>query len=109
LVPGSGCAAELRNIIEAYVPEAKRQYGYFCQSILHKDRLVGRFDPKLERKTGTLRIKTLYLEEGVEPDDELVSGVAEAMRDFMKFHAAKELVIEKSQPEEFGKRLSKAL
>jgi len=98
-----------RNLMEAYVPEAKRQYGYFCQSILYKDRLVGRFDPKLERKTGTLRIKALYLEEGIEPDDELVSGVATAMRDFMKFHDAKELVVEKSQPSEFGEKLLKAV
>jgi len=94
-----------RNLLEAYVPEAKRHYGYFCLSILHRDRLVGRFDPKLERKTGVLRIKAIYLEEGVEPDEELVSGVATAMRDFMKFHQAKELVIEKSQPEEFGEML----
>jgi hypothetical protein len=28
----------------------------------------------------------------------MMRGVATAMRDFMKFHAAKELVIEKSQP-----------
>jgi uncharacterized protein YcaQ len=94
-----------RNLLEAYVPEPKRQYGYFCLSILHKDRLVGRFDPKLERKTGVLRIKALYLEEGVEPDDDLVSGVAVAMRDFMVFHKATDLMIEVSQPEEFGKKL----
>jgi uncharacterized protein YcaQ len=98
-----------RNLLEAYIPEKKRQYGYFCLSILHKDRLVGRFDPKLERKTGVLRVKALYLEEGVEPDEELVRGVAGAMRDFMKFHQAKELVIEKSQPEEFGPRLLNSL
>jgi len=98
-----------QNLLEAYVPAAKRRYGYFCLSILHKDRLVGRFDPKLERKTGVLRIKALYLEPGVEPEDDLVSGVATAMRDFMKFHNASELVIEKSQPEEFGKKLLIAL
>jgi len=98
-----------RNILEAYVPEAKRQYGYFCLSILHHDRLVGRFDPKLERKTGVLRIKALYLEEGVEPDEELVSGVATSMRDFMRFHHASELVIEKSHPGEFGEKILKAI
>ncbi len=98
-----------RNLLEAYLPEAKRQYGYFCLSILHKDRLVGRFDPKLERKTGILRIKALYLEDGVELDEELVSGVATAMRDFMKFHNARELVIEKSQPVKFGEKLLIAL
>jgi len=91
--------------LEAYVPAPKRVYGYFCLPILHNDRLVGRFDPKLERQNGTLRLKTLYLEPGVEPGEELVAGVANSMRDFLAFHDAKDLVIERSQPEEFGKKL----
>ncbi len=98
-----------RNLLEAYNKEANRKYGYFCLSILHHDRLVGRFDPKLERMAGVLRIKAIYLEEWIEPDEELVRGVASAMRDFMAFHQAKDLVIEKSQPEEFGAKLLKAL
>lgn len=98
-----------RNLLEAYIPEKKRQYGYFCLSILHKDRLVGRFDPKLERKTGVLRLKAIYLEPGVKPDEELVNDVAVAMRDFMAFHQARELLIEKSQPEDFATRLLKAI
>jgi len=94
--------------IEAYLPAPKRVYGYFCLPILHKDRLVGRFDPKLERKTGILRIKVLYLEPGIKPSEELVSATAASMRDFMAFHAAKELVIERSEPAEFtGKLLKK--
>jgi len=98
-----------RNLLEAYTLKEKRRYGYFCLSILHHDRLVGRFDPKIERKTGVLRLKALYLEQGVVLDEELVSGVASAMRDFMVFHKAKELVIEKSQPAEFGVKLLKAV
>lgn len=94
-----------RQSLECYVPAHKRVYGYFSLPILHRDRLVGRLDPKLERKTGLLRLKALHLEQGIEPDEELVSDVAAAMRDFMKFHAAKDLVIEKSQPEEFGRKL----
>ena len=54
--------------IEAYLPAPKRVYGYFCLPILHKERLVGRFDPKLERKTGILRLKPLYLEPGYQTD-----------------------------------------
>jgi uncharacterized protein YcaQ len=96
-----------RNLIESYVKAENRKYGYFCQSILHKERIVGRFDPKMERKTGVLRLKAIYLEPGVEPDEALVSGVATAMRDFMAFHNAKELVIEMSEPEEFGEKLLK--
>lgn len=98
-----------RNIIESYIKAADRKYGYFCQSILHHDRLVGRFDPKLERKTGVMRLKAIYLEPGVSPDEELVSSMARAMRDFMAFHKAKELVIEKSEPVQFGEKLLKAL
>jgi uncharacterized protein YcaQ len=63
----------------------------------------------MERKTGILRLKALYLEAGVEPHEELVRGVATTMRDFMAFHKAKELLIEKSEPMEFGERLLNAL
>ncbi len=51
-----------RQRLEAYTPAPKRVWGYFCLPILHHDRFVGRFDPKMERKTGVLRIKALYLE-----------------------------------------------
>jgi len=95
--------------LEAYLPAPKRLYGYFCLPILHKDRLVGRFDPKLERKTGTLRLKGLYLEPGIKPDEELVSEIAASMRDFMAFHSAKELVIERSEPAGFAGKLFKKI
>jgi uncharacterized protein YcaQ len=98
-----------RQRLEAYTPAPKRVYGYYCLPILHKDRLVGRFDPKLERKAGNLRLKALYLEPGVKPDEELLHDVAFAMRDFMSFHGARELVIEKSEPAAFGKKLLKVL
>jgi uncharacterized protein len=95
--------------LEAYKPEGQRQWGYFCLSILHRGRFVGRFDPKLDRSTGTLRLKALYLEPGVAPDPELVADVAVAMRSFMVQHAARELVIERSEPPEFGARLLRTL
>jgi hypothetical protein len=98
-----------RQRLESYTPAPKRVYGYFCLPILHKDRLVGRFDPKLERKNRLLRLNALYLEPGVKANDELVADVAASMRDFMKFHHADNLVIESSQPKVFAKKLLKAL
>jgi len=95
--------------LEAYLPAPKRVYGYFCLPILHKDRLVGRFDPKLERKTGTLTLRALYLEPGIKPTEEIVTAVAAAMHDFMTFHDARDLVIERSEPAVFGKKLLKAI
>lgn len=98
-----------QHLIELYVPEPKRLYGYYLMPILHKDRLVGRLDPKLERKTGTLVLKALSLEPGIEPDDLLVADVAVALRDFMKFHQARNLVVQKSTSPEFAKKLQQAV
>ncbi len=95
--------------LECYLPAPKRVYGYFCLPILHKDRLVGRFDPKLERKTGTLILRALYLEPGIKAGEEIVKDVASAMHDFMKFHEAKDLAIERSEPAVFGKKLLKII
>jgi uncharacterized protein len=95
--------------LECYLPASKRVYGYFCLPILHKDRLVGRLDPKLERKTSRLILRALYLEPGVKAGEELIKNVASAMRDFMAFHEAKELVIERSEPASFGKKLLKTM
>ena len=95
--------------LEAYLPAHKRLYGYFCMPILYKDKLVGRFDPKLVRKTGTLILKSLILEPGIKPGEKMMKEIAAALRDFMDFHAAKELVIERSEPVEFAERLLKKL
>jgi uncharacterized protein YcaQ len=100
---------DFRKSLEAYLPAHKRTYGYFCLPILHRDRLVGRFDPKLERKAGLLRLKSLYLEPGVRPEEQLVAEVAAAMQDFMRFHQARELMIENSQPKSFGTKVLRAV
>jgi uncharacterized protein YcaQ len=100
---------EFRKALEAYTPAHKRLYGYFCLPILHQERLIGRFDPKLERKAQRLRIKALYLEPGIQPEEHLVAETAGAMRDFLAFHKAHDLVIERSHPAEFGEKLMSAL
>lgn len=97
------------QVLECYKPTAERVYGYFSLPILHKDRLVGRFDPKLDRKTGVLNLNALYLEPGIVPDDELIAAVAAALRDFLSWHGAKSLTIEKSEPAAFGEKLMRAL
>ena len=95
--------------LEAYKPKEQREFGYFEMPILHKDRLVGRFDPKMERKTGTLLLKSIHLEPDVKPDEELLSGLAAAMRSFMAFHNATELIIERSRPVTLRRKLLAAL
>lgn len=87
-----------RNLLEAYKPEAKRIWGYFNMPILHKDRLVGRIDPKMDRKNGRLIVKSIYLEDGIEADEQLVADIIGAFRSFMIFHQADDIEIVSSQP-----------
>jgi uncharacterized protein len=48
---------------EVYKPAELRSFGYYTMPILWGDRLVGRFDPKLDRSSGTLVINGLWLED----------------------------------------------
>ena len=52
---------------EVYVPAAKRRWGYYVLPILYGDRLVGRIEPRIERKTDTLRIVDAWWETGFDP------------------------------------------
>ena len=53
--------------LEMYVPKAKREYGYYVLPILRGDRLIGRIDPALDRKTGVLKVNSVHWEAGVKP------------------------------------------
>ena len=84
---------------EMYTPAAKRQYGYYVLPILNRGRLVGRLDPKADRKAKVMRIRAIYLEPGQAITDELVTDLAGALREFAAFHGSERLVVERSEPE----------
>lgn len=91
--------------IEVYTPADRRQYGYFTLPILHRDTLVGRIDPKVERKEGRLLIRAAHLEPGVPLDEPLVAGLAGALRDLAAFLAVPAVVVERSDPPQLAPAL----
>ena len=55
------------SVWEVYVPERKRRWGYYVLPILFGDRLVGRIEPRIDRKVGALRVLGLWWEDGFDP------------------------------------------
>lgn len=97
--------------LEIYIPKAKRRYGYFSLAILHRDELVGRLDPKVDRKSGVLYIRALHLEPDFvgRDDDRFYFELAETLRDFRDFNGATEICVETADPPHAGPALRDAL
>lgn len=69
---------------EVYVPAVRRRWGYYVLPILWGDRLVGRIEPRIERRTDSLRIVGLWWEDGFDPLVE--PGFAAAFGDALEAH-----------------------
>jgi uncharacterized protein YcaQ len=52
---------------EVYVPASKRRWGYYVLPVLFGDRLVGRIEPRIDRKANELRIAALWWEPDFDP------------------------------------------
>ena len=77
---------------EVYKPVEKRSFGYYTMPILWGDRLVGRFDPRLDRSTGTLVINGLWLEDpALARDAAFAEAMARGMTRFRAFLGARRL------------------
>ncbi len=95
--------------IEVYTPAARRRYGYYSLPILHRGALVGRLDAKAHRKQGLFEVKAVHLEPDIAASDELVSSIAEALRDFAGWHRTPEVLVRRSDPSELAEVLRMAL
>ena len=71
--------------IEVFVPEKKRQYGYYVLPLIEGDRFIGRADMKTHRAEGKLEMKGLWLEPGVKLTKAREKAIRAALRDLAGF------------------------
>lgn len=82
---------DFRYRVEIYVPEAKREHGYYVLPILHDGKLVGRLDPKLHRQESRLEIKNFSLEPNIKLIKSLRSKLKQSLESLAEFVNAKKL------------------
>ncbi len=75
---------------EVYVPEKKRKWGYYVLPMLFGERFVGRIEPRLDRKTKTLRILGVWFEAWFDPAQDPAFGpaLADAVDAYRRFVGA---------------------
>ena len=85
-------------LLESYLPEAKRQYGYFSLPILWDGKLVARMDCKAERKKSLLHIYHLALEPGLVKTDAFFLALTKELTPFMQFNNCSNLRLHRTTP-----------
>jgi uncharacterized protein YcaQ len=77
---------------EVYKPEQQRKFGYYTLPVLWGDRLVARFDSKLDRTTNTFVILGLWLEDkALGKDEAFAEALALGFARFVAFLGARHL------------------
>lgn len=71
---------------EIYTPVVKRKYGYYVLPVLYGDRLIGRIEPKADRKAKILTVQNVWLEPGVRQTKHLSGKIDRAVQRLAKFN-----------------------
>ncbi len=95
--------------LECYVPQNKRKHGYFMLPILWGEELVGKLDPKAERKDGVLVVRNVVFEKEFKDFDALVPELAKGIRDLATFNGLDRVRVEKTSPARLRTALNKSL
>ena len=78
---------------ELFVPPAKRRWGWYVLPILFRDRLVGRFEPRIDRAEARVQVLDVWWENGFAPRraEGFVDAMRDALRPYLRFASASRL------------------
>ncbi len=71
---------------EIYTPASKRKFGYYVLPLLYGDSLIGRAEISAERQSGTLVVKNVWYENGMQPTESLQAAMNDCFRRFAAFN-----------------------
>jgi uncharacterized protein YcaQ len=98
----------LRYRIEIYVPEAKREWGYYVLPFRQGDRLTGRLDLKADRHNHRLRVRRAYVEEkDAGRSGDVAAAMAEELRALADWLRLEEIDVKRHNA--FSRQLAFAL
>jgi uncharacterized protein len=95
--------------IECFVPAARREFGYYCLPILFGSSIVGRLDPKADRRFGELTIKTLAIEKPIGDEAKFIERLADKLRKLAAFNRCERVVFKASRRDVLGRLLVEQL
>jgi len=71
---------------EIYTPANKRKFGYYVLPLLYGENFIGRAEIIVERKTGTLVVKNIWYENGVQQTPQLQTALNSCLQKFALFN-----------------------
>jgi uncharacterized protein YcaQ len=85
---------------EVYVPAARRRWGYYVLPILFGDRLVGRIEPRIDRRGDAIRVLDFWWETGFEPMTApgFVEALIDALEAQARFADVRRIVLPRTAP-----------
>jgi uncharacterized protein len=94
----------MRYRMEIYVPKHLRVRGFFAMPILHRDRLIGSVDPKIDRAREVLEVVTFRLERDAPRDRATRRLIEDAVDDLAAFAGATEVTWPKGTASSYSRR-----
>ena len=95
--------------LECYVPKDKRRHGYYVLPILFGEKIVGRLDPKADRKTRTFCVRQIAIDPEFQDVDGLIPELGRALGELARFNGCQTVVLENVRPKKLIAPLKRIL